>query len=352
MINPAQKVESLDTAALAVQPFQLVQPLWENLVRQDRSSCLYHSGRWISLLERAYRFQMLLATLTLGGEVMAGCVFARVGNFLRHRFVALPFSDYCPPLAKSSRASAALLRMLPQQSNRSYEVRGAYPSDAAWQSVRCFNRWSIDCSLNKSQLYRNLASNFRRNIIRAQRSGVDVESGCCKANLQRFRSLHEATRRRLGLPVQPFRFFRLLRDLYEQSGDMQIWTASLHGRDLASILTLREGDTMYYKWSARADSDINGAGHLLLWALIEHCSDRFASLDMGRTDERNLGLNRYKHEAGALPDPLPYSFIPKAPREISAETPSPLHTLAARIWRHMPDRLYRFISDFAYSYLA
>ncbi len=350
-INAARAIESLEPAALAIRPFQPVEPLWEDLIREDRSSCIYHSRRWISLLEHTHRLKMFLATLTLDGEVTAGCVFARAGNVLPRRYVALPFSDYCPPLAKSSNARAAFLRLLSHKSNRSYEVRGADTPDSAWQTVRCFNRWSIDCSLNRSQLYRNLASNFRRNVVRAQRLGVDVESGSSQTDLQRFRSLHETTRRRLGLPVQPSRFFRSLYALYNHSGDLQIWTASRDGRDLASILALREDRTLYYKWSARADGDINGAGHLLLWSLIENCSARFDSLDMGRADKRNLGLSRYKHEAGAFPEPLPYSFIPRAPREISAEAPSLSHKLTARLLRHVPNRLYRLISDLAYGYL-
>ncbi len=334
-----------------IAPLQTAERIWERMVRDDPNSTLYHSNRWLSLLERTYRFEMFVALLRSGSEVTAACVFARVGHPFARRFVALPFSDCCPPLATSAEARAELLRSLAHDRKRSYEIRGT-EGPLPWQTVTCFNSWRIDYSFSKSHLYRNLSSNFRRNILKAQRAGVTIDRDCDLNSLERFRFLHEVTRRQHGLPVQPVRFFRILHQLFGGGNDLQIWTACLHGRDLAAIVLLHDGQTVHYKWSARADGDVTGAGHLLLWNVIEAWADRCKSLDLGRSDERNLGLSRFKREAGAVRNPLPYSFMPRAPREISAEIPSRIQGAVAPLWRHLPVSAYRLLGNLIYRYLT
>ncbi len=350
-VTPVLSLNQLGSGNLTIEPLHTVKPIWNRLVHEDPNSSLYHSERWISLLERTYRFRMFVALLKSGSEVRAACALARVGKPFARRFVALPFSDSCPPLANSAEARTELLRSLPQNRKQSYEIRGsklAFP----WQTVTCFNSWRIDYSFGRSQLYRNLSSNFRRNIAKAQRAGVTIKRGCDRNSLERFRCLHEVTRHQHGLPTQPVRFFRVLHQLFSEANDLQVWTASLHGRDLAAIVLLHHGRAVYYKWSARTNRDVTGAGHLLLWNIIEEWADRCEWLDLGRSDERNLGLSRFKRETGAVRIPLPYSFVPRAPREISPEIPSTIQNAAAPLWRHMPITAYRLLGSLAYKYLT
>jgi hypothetical protein len=170
--------------------------------------------------------------------------------------------------------------------------------------------------------------------------------------LHRFCLLHEHSRRRQGVPAQPLRFFQILRELYIADDSLQIWLAAHHGRDVAAILALRDGLTLYYKWSARAEDDTTGAAHLLLWSLIETAAGRQQTLDLGRTDTRNQGLNRFKRESGASCTALPYSFLPHAPREISPEVSSGVRHLSARLWRRLPLPVCRALSDAVYRYLS
>src|SRR5512135_1579469 len=91
--TPAPSFNQVGSTTLTIVPLHTVEPMWDRLVREDPNSNLYHSKRWISLLERTYRFGMFVALLNSGSEVTAACVFARVGNPFARRFVALPFSD-------------------------------------------------------------------------------------------------------------------------------------------------------------------------------------------------------------------------------------------------------------------
>jgi hypothetical protein len=324
---------------------------WGRLIGSSQDAGLYHRERWIRVLQHAYGFELSTALLRSGGEAIAGCVFARSHNPFSRRLVALPFSDYCKPLAPAEAAQAEFLQMLGSCEGESYEIRGisALPP---WHTINCFINWELDLAQPPARLYQGMAANFRRNVIKAGRNAITIECGKTAADLTRFRTLHDASRRRQGLPAQPSRFFRELWEAYSPDDDIEIWIASHRGTDLVAVLLLCDGEVAHYKWSARAAGEILSAGHLLLWSMIEAHARIRSRLDLGRTDQRNQGLNRFKHESGAVSIPLPYSFLPRAPREISPEVATGFQRLLAPVWRRLPATACRVVGGSVYRYLS
>lgn len=347
----ALRGESQSGLTLELEPLASARADWGRLTAADSTARLWHRERWLELLRRAYNFKLEVALLRSGREALAGCVMARSPNPFVPCQVALPFSDRCDPLGFSQHAVRSLLRLLGAEAGSRFEIRGV-TAPPPWRTVDCFLDWRLDLSRPPGQIYQNFAHNFRRNIVKAGRNQISVEVGNSPDHLRRFCRLHESTRRRQGVPAQPARFFRILHELYVADDHLQIWFATARGRDLAAILALRDGITLYYKWSARAADDTTGAMHLLLWSLIETAVVRQETLDLGRTDTRNHGLNRFKHESGAICKTLPYAFFPNAPKEISPEVNSGFRRLAAQLWRWLPLPLCRAISNAGYRYLS
>src|SRR5579885_1703658 len=124
---------------LNLRPFREVRTLWLDLTRALPGAALYHRDSWIELLSRSYGLSLWLATLHQGDRVTAGCVFARAS--LSRRFVALSFSDSCPPLAAEPDAARQLLTALAAgKVRRSYEIRG-FGRVPGWETVECFVDW-------------------------------------------------------------------------------------------------------------------------------------------------------------------------------------------------------------------
>ncbi|MBV8775170.1 MAG: GNAT family N-acetyltransferase [Deltaproteobacteria bacterium] len=323
---------------------------WRGLVYTGRGANLYHSERWLKVLKAAYGFSFRVAMLEREGTIEAAIIFARVHRPLALWWVSLPFSDSCPPLSFGFGGEAALLAQLQRQyANERFEVRGA-TIPLPWRSVECFLAWSMDMSAGLPKLYRSLATNFRRNIVKARKYGIRVEHGSTLAQITRFYWLHSSGRRRLGLPCQALSFFRKLGDVF--GGDLDIWLASRQGNDVATIFTIADGDTLYYKWVARNPDDASGAGHLLFWSMVEQCAGRFRTLDLGRSDRRNTGLNRFKHDSGGQCRSLPYVFFPTAPDNPSSELLQGKKRLFAKIWRRLPAAICRAIERYVYGYLS
>ncbi|HVB79034.1 MAG TPA: GNAT family N-acetyltransferase [Candidatus Binataceae bacterium] len=324
-----------DSGHLVLRPLSQGQAIWQNMLRTFPGATLYHSEAWIALLRRAYRLSMWLATLVRDGRVVAGGVFARSHNPFARRFVSFPFSDSCPPLALSGEAARDLLEALVTQMapGTTYEIRGI-EAGAPWKAADCFVNWRLDLERPPATIERGLASNFRRNLRRAQRD-TKVEHGTEIALLKRFYAIQLDSRRRFGLPPQPWRFFQLAHELFAPK-DLDIWLASEGGKDVAAAIFVRDGDTVHFKWGARRPDPRSNANHLLLWSAIEKFASRARVLDLGRTDFRNTGLMRFKRELGAVATPLPYSFFPLAPRQVSPEVLTGAYKVLAGVWSRLP----------------
>lgn len=340
-----------DGRAIRFEPFENVHEQWRTLTRESPRATLYHSERWIEALRLTYGFAFQAALLERKGAVEAGALFARVRRPFARWWVALPFSDSCPPLALQNTAEAELFGGLRDlRGHARFEIRGA-TAPPPWQETGNFLSWELDLSKSGSALYRALDTNFRRNVNKALKSGIAIERGNSPQMIGRFYRLQQHSRRRLGLPCQPLRFFHILREQFSDSID--VWLASHQGHDDAAVLLLGDAHTIYYKWSARHSNEASGAGHLLTWSLVEQWAGKFDRLDLGRSDIRNGGLNRFKRGLGACSTVLPYAFFPAAPHSpASSEVLSPKGRFLTGVWRLLPDPVCRGIERVAYRYLS
>ncbi|MGH7985493.1 MAG: GNAT family N-acetyltransferase [Candidatus Binataceae bacterium] len=348
-----QGIGPADCALFQWRRYDEINGQWQRLLDSAPQVTLYHRPSWLELLSRAYRFSFWLATLNQDGEIAAGCVMARSKNPFVKRYIALPFSDTCAPLALNGVAATDLLHAIAAHapSGSAYEIRGSR-GPAPWQTVECFGEWRLDLARSLNSIEDGLAVNFRRNLHRSQQQGISIEHGADIGYLKRFYRLQLASRRGFGLPSQPWRFFKLVRELFSASGSFDVWIARCNGKDAASAVFLRDSDCVYYKWGARNGDDHSSANHLLFWRAIEEFAARAHTLDLGRTDFRNLGLTRFKRELGARALALPYAFYPNAPAEISPEVLTGRRRNLARVWRRMPIFVTRIVSRAAYRFLA
>lgn len=335
---------------VALLPFASAREGWRGLVESSPGASLYHSERWIDLLSQVYSLCFDVAQIDGADGRRAACVFARSRNPLRRRMVALPFSDNCPPLGEPA-ACAELLDGLASMQPRlgAIEIRGVAAANP-WTTFDHFGLWTLNLRANPRILERGLSENFRRNVKKALRHTIRIEHGLSVDLIERFYRLNLLSRSRLGLPSPPLRFFRAVGALFEADAD--IWIASSAGRDLATVFLLSDRSRLYYKWSARGNSEVLGAGHLLLWSIIEASAGRFDEFDLGRADQRNHGLVRFKQEMGASAVTLPSSFLPCAPQLNSAEYLSGASLALSRLWKRLPLPLARVIGGAIYGLLS
>jgi len=334
-----------------LQPFAESRARWGKLIEDFPGATLYHRDSWLALLATAYRLPLWMATLTERGTVIAASVFSR--SPLSRRLVALSFSDSCPPLSCDSEAADRLLSAMVARgpSNAKYEIRGIRGVES-WATVDRFVNWQLDLARPVMQLEKGLAPNFRRNLKRAAHESITVERGSSVELMKRFYAIQLDSRRRLGLPPQPWRFFQLVQEFFATNENLEVWVAQENGKDKASAVFIRDGDVIHYKWGARTVNDASHANHLLFWSAIQHFVSSAKVLNLGRADVRNLGLMRFKKELGGSPAALPFAFYPRAPKQVSAEVLTGARKTISAIWTQLPISVTRVLGGAIYRYLG
>jgi hypothetical protein len=346
----------LDAAAVEpvrIVPVEQARERWRQLAASHPGATLYHSAAWAEVLGRAYGFSILLAMVERGGKIAAGCLLSPSKIPFAGRFIGLPFSDSAAPLGADSGATRALLDGLAgaARTHANFEIRGI-AAPAPWQTSDCFRQWSVDIARPFSAIERGADRNFRRQVRRAMAQAIGVESGDGEALLRRFYRLQLETRRRLGVPPQPFRFFEAVHQEFAPTGNCEIWFARHSGEDLAGLVLLRDGDELYYKWGARSDDGPPGANHLLTASLVEEFSLKAKSLDLGRCDSRNAGLVSFKGDLGGVSRPLTYAFYPSVPRTVSSEVLTGPAKLVSSVWKRLPLPVTRIAGEALYRFLG
>jgi CelD/BcsL family acetyltransferase involved in cellulose biosynthesis len=266
------------------------------------------------------------------------------------RWVSLPFTDRCPPLAGANADDlvAGLGVLARSQKLDLLEVRGALAEQATVQRDLPFVHHQVAVA-GERQNWDRLAKNHRRNVRIAERADVRIVRGVSVADVETFYRLHLRTRRRLGVPVQPRRFFRLLLETVIGQGLGFVLTAYSGELPVASAVFGAWNGTLIYKYSARDERFAKlDANYLLLWSGIRWATENgYHTFDLGRSNVDQEFLRTFKDGWGAREEPLAYSRISRSP----ARTHSPrLETAMSVVIRNSAPWVCRTVGELFYRY--
>ena len=331
-------------------------PRWSSFVAGSPDASPFHHPIWANLLSRCYGYRAMALVITDEvGDIRAGLPIIEVGGPLTgRRWVSLPFTDYCPLLVdgRSIReVRAALVDELRGNRIQALELRAHLPSGPRVHSYADAVRHTTVLGDDPDEVYTRFSRMHQRNIRKAERAGVRVERSRSPHVMQEFYRLHLLTRRRLGVPVQPFRFFRLLLDQMVEADLGFVLVARVNGEPAAAAVFLTWNGTMIYKYGASDpaywDSRPN---NLLFWQAIGWgCEHGYHTFDWGRTDLEDQGLRQFKDGWGAEGRPLSYSVIADTPPR---ESQHRMHRAVEAVIKPSPIWVCRAIGELFYKYSA
>ena len=155
--------------------------------------------------------------------------------------------------------------------------------------------------------------------------------------VQTYYALHCQTRRRHGVPPQPFRFFASIHRHLLARGLGWVIQARWRERIVASAIFLQFGRRANYKYGA-SDKDFQSLrpSTLLMWEAIKwHAAHGFDSLHFGRTSLANEGLRRFKLGFGPREVRLE-NFRYDFRRQEFVTTPDYAHSPLNSVFRRLP----------------
>ena len=269
------------------------------------------------------------------------------------RWIALPFTDCCPPLGPERwlpALSLALDDLRVASGIAAAEVRGAMSDDHARRVVMgVTHRLPLDPDPD-SVLATLHPSQVQRSIAKAAREGVTVRRGETKADLTEiFYGLHLMSRRRMGVPIQPRRFFELLWDHVLDPGLGFVLIAEHHSRPVAAAVFLSWNQTLVYKFGASDHRHLAcRPNHAVLWrAIVEGCENGYQLLDFGLTETHETGLRSFKSRWGTTESEVVCSVYGDA-QGVRQRPP----TMLTNVVRYSPPWVCRTLGELLYRHAA
>ncbi|MDQ3915617.1 MAG: GNAT family N-acetyltransferase [Actinomycetota bacterium] len=347
------------TAVAAASPTSIAldDPRWIELASGHEDATVFHHPRWARLLADTYGYEPLLCTVAdAGGRVVAGIPLLHVRSRLTgERAVGLAFTDFCPPLLTAAGGRDDLVRALQAarlaQAWPRIEVRWdlgggheLFPGETVLRHTTALSRDAdaVFATFKKTRV--------KQPVRQARDAGVTVRSSTGWEGTRAFYDLHLRTRRRLGVPTQPLRFFRLVWERLISEGFGYVLLACDGPRVVAGGVFLRWNGVTTYKYGAsEADAWRLRPNHLLLWEAIQHaCAAGDRLFDWGRTDLGNEGLRTFKL-GWAQERELSYTVLAEEP---SPRGPRRGEAALAKVIRRSPVWVSRAIGKALYGHFG
>jgi CelD/BcsL family acetyltransferase involved in cellulose biosynthesis len=333
---------------------ELDDPRWAAFVSEHPEALPFHHPAWTRALAGCYGYRPLVIAWADGRRLAGGLPVIEVRPPLGgRRWVALPFTDYCPPLVQGLTPERVAEDLVEEARSRNVrlEVRAGLPRRAGLHSHVAAVRHTSALPSDPSPARGGLSKMHQRNLRRAEQAGVQVGWGSSAADVDTFYGLHVLTRRRQGVPVQPRRFFHSLAEQLVAPGLARVLTARAEGVPVAAALFLAWKGVLVYKYGASDSRFWNvRPNNLLFWTAMRWGSENgYRTLDWGRTDLADEGLRTFKRGWGASETPLAYSATGDRP---AVATTARLRAAIALMIRNSSPLVCRAMGELLYRYAA
>lgn len=332
-------------------------PEWNDTILKHFDPDIFHSTEWCQVLKKTYYFTPVYFLAFENNLPLALIPMMEISSILnRKRAVCLPFSDYCHPLFKQEDSLSTLIDKLINygRNNRWKYVELRSPRfDKIRTPSEFYYTHDIDLNKTSSELWTRLKDNNRRNIKKAARIGLKITFEKSWQSLREFYKLQVITRKRHGLPPQPFKFFA---SIYEEilSRDLGVIASAYYQEKMiaASIFFNFNGKALFkYGASDHVYHQLR-PNNLIMWEAINwHRSLGCRVLNLGRSSPDDSGLLAYKKLWGAREGIINYyrfSFAQNGYVTCSTHRLLPITRLLALL----PKNFLVFLGRILYKYSA
>jgi CelD/BcsL family acetyltransferase involved in cellulose biosynthesis len=299
---------------------QTNDPRWMDFIVSCPEANIFHHPAWMELMSDCYGYKPnILAILDEDNSVCAGLPFMDViSPITGRRRVSLPFTDYCNPLYRDKSShevlTSQLIRMFEAERLKRLEVRWCLPAIEQIQQKVDFVLHHIRLNPDPQMVSKNFKRTHLQNIHTAEERGVKTEFGDKLSHIRAFYNLQLETRKRHGVPAQPWKYFELLWHHIINKEMGFVLLAKKDDEVIAGMIYLGWGNTLIAKYAASREDHFNlRPNNLLFWdGICWGCRNGFVAFDMGRTEIENTGLRNFKSRWGAVEEPLVYSILSRS----------------------------------------
>ena len=297
---------------------------YRSFIENSSGAVLYHTLEWRDIIARTYKVVPQYLIARENGDICGVLPLCDVKTLLKgRRLISLPFTQSFKVLAENDGVLQAFLFYLKDRVRLSKckyaELRADIPLEKGWADdpafqsvVRNYNT-SLDLDKSIDEIWKHFKGNIRTAVRQAQKRGVIIKEGTSLGDYKTFYGLQAQTRKRQGLPIFPFTYYRLLFETLSSKGKCRLYLAYSGDIPIASVIIYEHNHYAIYGHSvssANREYLRYRPVNLLLWEAIKQAHGRGNKVfDFGMTPLMNEGLLQFKSQWGALTKELSFCYV-------------------------------------------
>jgi len=351
----------------------LIDPLkdarWDKFVQEHAFGWIVHLSGWKKVIEqtfphmKGYYFALIDKDTN---AIKAGLPVYEIRSWLTgNRLVSIPFATLCDPLVSNVQQSEMLIaeaiRLMDQLKSSYIEIKTLNVSfledHESLSSNHDYRNHYIDLSKGEEALWKSIKNKtIGRWIKKAAKHNITYRVAQNEQDVHLFYRLYSETRKRLGLPAQPYLFFQELFDVFSESKIVEILFAVSGDRTIAGHLSFKFNRRVSIEAVGEDIAYRNiGVNHFLYWQEIRlACDAGYKTFDFGRTSTYNSSLMDFKQRWGTTEVDLCTYYYNHGQKAVGA-TPhetSMSYKLMRYICQNAPGPIQPVLSHFCYRHLG
>jgi hypothetical protein len=325
-----------------------------------------HLSGWKEVLEKSFKHMKgyFLVLQNNHHDIKAALPIYEVRSwFTGNRLVSIPFATLCDPLISTEDDLKILFDealILLKERRASYIEIQTFLSSPLLHHHRlnpyhAFKHHYLLLDNEPEQLKKSFHRTcVRQRITRAMESNLTIKFGSSESDLNIFYRLHLITRKRLGLPPQPYRYFFMIWKNFFPRKRLLLLLAEKQGNAIGGLILLKFKDRVSAEFAASDEKyqDMS-PNHLLFWEAIKWAySEGYKVFDFGRTALSNITLMEFKNRWGTKSVDLPKFFYPPQAVQRNEVEKSKGYQFIRKICESAPDWALPSIGRFCYRHLG
>ncbi|MDW7731257.1 MAG: GNAT family N-acetyltransferase [Methanolobus sp.] len=328
---------------------------WKKFLYRCDDATIYHTPEWKTFLEKTFKYESkyLFAKDECGNIVGLLALFYVRSKLRGNILCTMPFS-YCSSYIGSNCVRKLLLdegiNLCHKLNAGCFEIRDKVNHDKfQFQNSYCVH--TIELSSNANEVWQRISRGARSSTKKPIRYGIDVYSTKNIDDLKEFCELNCITKKNIGVPCHPWKFFK---NLFEFMNEYVIlYIVKYNNEVIAGGVFEYFKDTVTFGYAASNPNHLDlRPNNLLVWKSIEDaCANNYKHYSFGRTSYDNKGLIAFKERWGAVETELYYSYYPKIPNSSIMKRDNIQYKLGTKIFKDMPIQIYKPCSHILFQHL-
>jgi len=320
---------------------------------------IFNTQNWIDALVNSYGLIVKYYTVDSGKIVETNQPLSAnsIPFFVQHmtkgnlKYSYLPFSDFVFPIIPINEFNE-IIQYIKNKKMCQIELRFEF-NDTVFQKKNIGYLHVLSLIPDISTIFASFKkTQVQQCVNRSIKEGLNYEICENLDAIDKYYKLHLLTRKKLGVPSQPIKFFKNIYEKIIKQGLGFVVNVKYKNEVISSGIFAGYDNVLTYKFSAsNPEYLMHRPNNLMLWGGIQEGKKRnFEILDFGRTELDNEGLRKFKLGWGTTELPLYYSFYP--PVEESTTFLWMKNNIVSPIIKKSPLFICRWSGELFYKYFG